>query len=258
MNDDVKAHAKLSASGSERWLRCPGSVKLSESVPTPPDSVYAQEGTKAHTLFEKWLIHLRDKKGPFEAPKGFSRSMVDAVRVSIMAVEKIWASGEAGILETEKRVSLSFIDPDMFGTLDLRIVEHFGVLWVLDYKHGAGIPVDVRDPNSTTSFNQNSQLVYYALASAYEFNWDFEKVMIGILQPRALHAEGPFRAAEMSISHLKLWEDIFRRGVKRTKDPNPKFLAGKHCKWCPAKPVCAEYRKVSDSGAAMAFAGISP
>lgn len=258
MSDDNKAHAKLSASGSDRWLRCPGSIKLSEAVPAPPDSVYAKEGTKAHTLFEKWLIHLRDQMGAFIIPKGFPRSMVDAVRISVMDVEKIWAGGKSGILETEKRVSLSFIDEGMFGTLDLRIVEHFGTLWVLDYKHGAGVPVDITDPNSTTGFNQNSQLVYYALASAYEFNWDFEKIVIGILQPRALHAEGPVRTTTMSVSHLKLWEDIFRRGVERTKSPDPKFFAGKHCRWCPAKPVCKEYRKVSDSGAAMAFAGIAP
>ena len=29
----VKAHAKLSASGSERWLKCPGSIRLEAPFP---------------------------------------------------------------------------------------------------------------------------------------------------------------------------------------------------------------------------------
>jgi hypothetical protein len=48
------AHAKLSPSGAERWMTCPGSIVLSEGMPNP-DSTFAAEGTKAHELAECWL-----------------------------------------------------------------------------------------------------------------------------------------------------------------------------------------------------------
>ena len=47
-------HAKLSASGSERWLNCPGSVKAEEGYAST-SSPFAQEGTLAHELAEVCL-----------------------------------------------------------------------------------------------------------------------------------------------------------------------------------------------------------
>lgn len=51
------AHARLSPSSSSRWLKCPGSVPLTESLNLPPekDSPYALEGTLAHYLAERLL-----------------------------------------------------------------------------------------------------------------------------------------------------------------------------------------------------------
>ena len=47
----AKAHALLSASSSERWLRCPPSAKLNAATTETP-SEYAAQGTDAHTLCE--------------------------------------------------------------------------------------------------------------------------------------------------------------------------------------------------------------
>ena len=46
-----KGHAVLSASSSERWLRCPPSARLCESY-EDKGSDYAAEGTDAHELCE--------------------------------------------------------------------------------------------------------------------------------------------------------------------------------------------------------------
>ncbi len=50
----MTAHAKLSASGSARWLSCTGSVKAESQFPNTSSS-YAMEGTTAHTLAERCL-----------------------------------------------------------------------------------------------------------------------------------------------------------------------------------------------------------
>ena len=56
-------HARLSPSSSERWIRCPPSIKLGEEY-GPPDegSVYAEEGTEAHSLCEFLLRKARGEE----------------------------------------------------------------------------------------------------------------------------------------------------------------------------------------------------
>ena len=46
-----RAHARLNASSSNRWMMCPPSVKLSEQFEDKP-STYAEEGTYLHELCE--------------------------------------------------------------------------------------------------------------------------------------------------------------------------------------------------------------
>ncbi len=47
-----KLHAEFSASGSKRWLSCPGSILLSRGLPDQEESKYAMEGTTAHTVLD--------------------------------------------------------------------------------------------------------------------------------------------------------------------------------------------------------------
>ena len=58
---NAKVHSALGASSSYRWLACPGSVRLSVGLPTV-SSVYAEEGTAAHSLGETCLKHNRDPR----------------------------------------------------------------------------------------------------------------------------------------------------------------------------------------------------
>ena len=46
-----EVHALLSASAAERWMNCPGSVAATKDLPSST-SVYAEEGTLAHSLCE--------------------------------------------------------------------------------------------------------------------------------------------------------------------------------------------------------------
>jgi len=48
-------HSIISASGSNRWLECPGSIDLSRGIPDT-SSEAADEGTAAHTLAERCLL----------------------------------------------------------------------------------------------------------------------------------------------------------------------------------------------------------
>lgn len=53
-------HAKLSASGSKRWMTCAGSVTLEKDFPET-NSPFAEEGTRAHAFAEQMLnLRLKD------------------------------------------------------------------------------------------------------------------------------------------------------------------------------------------------------
>ena len=47
-------HAKLSASGSKKWINCPASIAMESKFPDE-SSEYAREGTTAHSLGEAKL-----------------------------------------------------------------------------------------------------------------------------------------------------------------------------------------------------------
>ena len=52
------SHARLSASAAERWMHCPGSITLTERLQLPnTGSVYADEGTMAHSVAEWKVMH---------------------------------------------------------------------------------------------------------------------------------------------------------------------------------------------------------
>jgi len=68
------AHARLSPSAAHRWLRCPGSVRMSDDTPEDRTSVYAAEGTVAHHVREMVLMfgfELEDFVGETISADGF-------------------------------------------------------------------------------------------------------------------------------------------------------------------------------------------
>ena len=59
-----ESHALVGASSSKQWLNCPPSARLQEKIPNP-GSVYAAEGTFAHSVCEykvRKYLHERVKR----------------------------------------------------------------------------------------------------------------------------------------------------------------------------------------------------
>ncbi len=238
MITEEKAHAKFSASGSERWLNCPGSIQLGMKAPEPPSSKYAEEGTKAHTLLETLLVHFihtKDKTFKKIMPgvkKDYPKDMVDHV---VAAAKRIISLvGPTDTLLCETKVSLEFLEPDTFGTVDAAIVDMFGTLTIIDFKYGAGHAVEVDD---------NTQLIYYALGLAHFYDYAFTSVKLMVDQPRAEHASGPLREYDMPIEAMYEWAKKFALGIGACKEENPELIAGAWCHYCRAKVICPEISK---------------
>jgi CRISPR/Cas system-associated exonuclease Cas4 (RecB family) len=237
-------HAELSASSSEIWTNCAGAPALWKNAPPEKESIYAMEGTEAHELLEIWARHVRDKTGAFTFPPKFSKNpaMIAAVRVAIDDIKKSWNPGCGKELVIEEKVYLKSVDPTggMYGYMDLAIVEHFGTLEASDYKHGQGVRVDVYKETASGIKMLNPQLVYYVLALAEKYDFNFKDVILKIIQPRFSQSHAPIRAVRVTIKELMGYIELFKRAVDRTKQKNAKRSAGPWCRFCKAKSICTE------------------
>lgn len=226
-----RKHSKYSASGAERWFNCPGSVELSEGVPSK-DSVWSIEGTKAHEVLEELLLAAIEAGTPLITKTKFAKSVpFEMVRHGTGAANFILglhARTPRSELLVETRIHLPFIHAEMFGTFDSGIVDHFGTLHVFDYKYGAGHSV---------SPNGNLQMIFYGLALAAKYDWNFKRVRLWIIQPRIKGYDGPL-FWELGILELKAYVDQFRKAVNRVENNPDLFVEGSWCHWCNAKAKC--------------------
>ena len=142
---EVKAHSHLSASSAHRWFNCPGSVGLSKLMPPQESSIYAEEGTLAHAWLE-YKLHKSLFGKEIEKPEGeLTEEMEEAIDVAVNYIgDKFMFAKEKDIL-IEGRFDLSYIHKGMFGTADFAGISPDGELFVIDYKHGKGVVVDIED-----------------------------------------------------------------------------------------------------------------
>lgn len=253
------AHALRNASGAKRWMQCPGSLALARDAVPRQSGQAAQMGTCAHFLGEVCLREQADPQvylGKWIKPEpeprwsnkgeGFEidADMAAAVRVYVDFVREALTGYQGAEMWLERRFSLNWlfgdkgVGPlgDMFGTSDCSILELFGTLHVIDYKHGAGVPVDVID---------NPQLLYYALGIAQEADWAFETVKLTIVQPRAPHKDGPVRTWEVSRKGLEDFRNQLRTAAELAEKAwfAPDLGGYLHpseeaCRFCPASGFC--------------------
>ena len=254
---DLPAHSKIGASTMKRWVACPGSVKLSEGVESR-SSVFAEEGTKAHELGEKWL-----KEGE-TAIAGYPVDMVEHVSVYVDAVYDRFEGEPPENLLVEQRFHLHELHSDLFGTSDAIVWQPgYERLSVIDLKYGAGVPVEVED---------NPQLQYYALGALLaNKQWKPREVEVVIVQPRCPHPDDPVRAQVLQVVDLLDFAADLVEAVKRTEEASAAYLcadsgpleaqwqrmylhAGDHCRFCPAAAICPAQKNKAQQLAKQAFA----
>lgn len=129
------AHALLSASSSHRWLACPPSARLCESL-EDESSEYAAEGTDAHTLCEYKLRKAlgENVRVPTEDLEFYNSEMEqcteDYAAYVMELVEKVKATCPAPVVLVEQRLDYSRFVESGFGTGDCVIVVDALCMWL--------------------------------------------------------------------------------------------------------------------------------
>lgn len=228
----AKGHALLSASSSERWLRCPPSARLCESY-EDKGSNYAAEGTDAHELCEYKLRQAlgMEAKDPTENLTWFNEEMADcASGYAAYILEQVEAAKQTcsdPVVLIEQRVDFSRWVESGFGTADCIIIAD-GTMQICDYKHGLGVLV---------SAEKNPQMQCYGLGALELFDgiYDIDTVHMTIYQPR----RDNISTYELSKDELYRWADEV---LKPTADlafaGDGNFLCGEWCGFCKAKHDC--------------------
>lgn len=241
------AHARLGPSSAHRWLRCPGSVGMTESVEESDASEYAAEGTVAHHVRETCLafgMEPEDFIGEVYHEDGFEivvePEMAEALRPGIE-----WVRERPGRLVNELQVRFDRWMPGQFGTLDVGVIDR-DLIIINDLKYGAGVPV---------SAEENEQLMTYALGfwdNVARHETKAKNFLLVIDQPRA---EGGGGEWEVHLDDLLQFGERLRTTFDMIFPPEARIgtpeewpvtpgltlKAGeKQCQWCKAKGGCAE------------------
>lgn len=262
---DTRKHAKLAPSAAARWLRCPGSVRLSADIEETP-SAFAAEGTAAHMLAEKcmesgfdaerfagWTVNTTAKDPKMAVQQGWpvddattfrvDAEMVEGVQLYLDVVREIAAGADEW--EIEQRLDMSAIVPDVFGTGDFiaYVEKHRETgkrrITIADLKYGKGVPVDVE---------HNVQELTYAIGVVARYhNRGVDEVELVIVQPRAPHRDGPVR--RWVTDTVTLFDHIvaLQNAAEVAATDDAPFNPGDACKFCEAAGKCnALYERVME------------
>ena len=236
-------HALLGPSGASRWLVCTPAPRLEETLPEKP-SIFAARGHLAHELAELKVQRWLDPKGvttrTYNAKvrklqerqfqdevlwdptmDGHTDAYLDFIKETANALP------ERPFIAVEREVDLSAYVPESFGTADLIMIGS-GILHVIDYKNGAGVPV---------SAFENTQMKLYALGAYLMYGMLFEigTIRMSIYQPNVSPEPQTW---ETTTPALLEWADGIKPAAIRAFKGDGEFVPGEHCRFCRAAATC--------------------
>lgn len=212
-----RAHALFSASGADRWITCPASIKMESKYPSTSNNA-SEEGTRAHEIAEAILLGKDYPKDDLEMVR-HGQNYADYVNE---------IAGIDGKVYTERRVYFGpMIGQDKelaFGTCDNIIVKG-DQLHIIDYKYGF----------NAVSAENNPQLQLYALGVLANTAKIFYDVHLHIYQPRI----GNISLWTTDTEQLMLFSDKAAGSAQKASTKTPPFNpTPKACRWCRAKGDC--------------------
>ena len=234
-------HALLGASSAHRWLNCPPSARLGEQFPDTA-SDYAAAGTLAHAMAElkarKYFLeavptrtyNARMKK--LKADPHYDKGMDAATDLYLEHLKSLAMSyGDiTPFVALEVRVDYGDYVPEGYGTADCVIIGG-DRLCVVDYKNGAGVPVEAEN---------NPQLMLYALGALHVYapiyGDKIRTIDLSIVQPNA----GGVKQWMTTAVELFAWAmTTVQPAARLAWLGQGEYAAGDWCRFCRARARCS-------------------
>jgi len=229
-----RQHARLSASRTERFMSCPGSVRLEALMPYEPAGEAAAIGTAIHELSERILNgHEIDDPDVNADHLAMAQEYANFINTLVPNPRK-------KLIEVNLDIGLKSLHPALGGTADAVLVDG-NHLHVCDLKTGR-VPVEAEN---------NKQLMTYALGAMRQFNAPLDIICtMHIFQPRAGHSKWTVNGIDL-INHGHDLRNAAALALTPDAPTNPSPDA---CKYCKAKPICPAMRQKVQDNARKDFA----
>jgi hypothetical protein len=254
----LNGHSIFAPSASAMWMGCSGSLipNLLADDDAGEDAAY---GTVGHAVGEEWLLNYGEAKQKFGGPTDMlvdmsePKHLIGQYRVIKERTEEFhieideemleyvrryveWCVQDEGEHFVEQRVDFSDLTPipRQKGTADWAACS-WQVLKIKDLKMG-------RSPDNKVFAKKNSQALLYAYGFFRKWDWlfNFQRIVIGIAQPRLDH----FDEWEVSREDLLAFaETVKERAAAAWVLDAPRSPAPYVCKWCRVKATCAALAK---------------
>lgn len=252
-------HALVAPSGAARVVQCPGSLLLERQYPEEEDEA-ALDGTAAHWVLEQAMARVYPPVGsPTPNGRVVTDEMVEGADLAVQQVLADLAPFGLGLddVAVEVPVDIKRVHEQCAGTPDLRAwvpaerhPQRISTLYLWDYKFG----------HRQVEVFENYQIVAYAVGALDQtkLNDLQAQAVLGIIQPRAFHRDGPCRWWKVSMSALRPLVNIYSGAAHKALAPNPPVNTGPECRDCLARHACptlqrSGYSLVEMSGKAQAL-----
>ena len=222
VNHEVRKHARLSASRTDRFMQCPGSYRLESLMPYEPAGEAAAIGTAIHELSE---IILNGK----EIPANTDPDHLSMAQGYADFVNNLVENPRKKLIEVNLDEGLKSLHPALGGTADAVLVDG-NHLHILDLKTGR-VPVDATD---------NKQLLTYALGAMRQLKAPSTiECTMHIYQPRVGHSKWTVSGNYLELHGRRLLSaaELALTGDAPTS-PSPDA-----CRYCKAKTICPSMRE---------------
>lgn len=240
-----EGHSPLGGSSMARAIACPGSVALSYGLDDEEiDDTFSLPGTAAHKVAETCLARgcdswelvgyvfrdhaLTRSKHLLSGDVLVNEEMANAAQVYLDRIRKQFPDLRPSNHGVEHFVHAPTIHPYFWMATDFYFADWDAKrLHIKDYKHGAGIVVEVE---------RNVQQMFYACGVLEDLDaWHlFDEVEIEVVQPRAWHPDGPIRTWTVSVDDLLNWMEFELVPAMDRALVSRDTKAGQHCRFCPA------------------------
>ncbi len=223
-----RKHARLSASRTERFMTCPGSVRLENQMPYEPPGEAAAIGTAIHELSEAML------RGDDLIQADYPDEHWEMATEYTNFINNLVKNPRKRLIEVNVDNGLKSLHQALGGTADAVLVDG-NHLHVIDLKTGR-VPV---------SAENNKQLLTYALGVMRQFNAPASiECTMHIFQPRVGHSQWTVDGTHL-IRHGFDLKHAAELALSPDAPTNPSPDA---CKYCRAKTICPSMRaKVQDN-----------
>lgn len=247
------SHSKISPSSSKRWMVCPGSVKLIESLGLEPKGSQAADlGTRIHALGEflikQQYYHYKDAFLNPEYSKDLTKEDYREGQAYFNYVKSVADQDELSLVLCEVKVDMPEISENLYGTVDCAILQD-NKLHIIDLKTGAN-PV-----NAT----RNTQLMIYAygvlstLSRNPSYSNDIksvEEITLHIFQKNSrIHSDNINTYTLSRVDLENFMQNEVKSVIEEIFSDNPRRVANeKACQYCPASSRCdVLYKSITDS-----------